>query len=533
MIEKIVIVGGGSAGWLTASILASRFKSRSSSIGKQSADIDGVTNPRVVLIESPDVATVGVGEGTWPSMRATLQEIGVSETNFMRECDVSLKQGTRFNNWMTGGEEHYYHPFSLPNSFHQLNLADYWPHISGTDSFANAVSPQATLCDMGLSAKQISTPEYAFAVNYGYHLNAGKFADFLHRHCTEHLGVEYITDHVDDVNSGENGDIQSLLLRERGDLPADLFIDCSGFSALLIGKHFEIEQHSLADVLFNDRAIAVQVPYTETQAIQSTTHSTAQSAGWIWDIGLSSRRGVGHVYSSRHQSDEFAEDELMRYLRQSMAGSPSAERDPIIDDVKLKKLSFEPAYCKQPWVNNCIAIGLSAGFVEPLEASALVLIETAAKALAKDLPQSPEHAMILRQRFNKKMLRHWSQIIDFLKLHYVLSQRSDSEYWQAHRSPESIPKSLKDALVMWRYRAPWVEDTPMIDELFSAASFQYVLFGMGFNHEPNEQALSALKKEHAKRCFAENRQKIEKLVAALPDNRTLHSRVMQYGFQRV
>ncbi len=165
-IREIVIVGGGSAGWLTAAILASNYQTQ------------GPHGLRITLIESPDVKTIGVGEGTWPSMRSTLQNIGVSETEFMRRCDVSLKQGTRFNGWTTERGGSYYHPFSLPTKFGEVDLAPYWLESNQSTSFADAVCAQTALCEKALAPKQIQTPEYAFNVNYGYHLNAGKFSEF-------------------------------------------------------------------------------------------------------------------------------------------------------------------------------------------------------------------------------------------------------------------------------------------------------------------------------------------------------------------
>jgi tryptophan 7-halogenase len=192
-VSRVVIVGGGSAGWLTAGVIAAEHVSASQ---------PGV---EVILIESPDVSPIGVGEGTWPSMRATLQAMGVSETEFIRECDASFKQGSRFSGWVTGANDSYYHPFTPPQNYHETNLAVAWQDLRGTVSFADAVSPQSHICERHLAPKQIATPEYAFNLNYGYHLDAGKFAVFLQRHCVQKLGVKHLLDHVTDINAGPFG----------------------------------------------------------------------------------------------------------------------------------------------------------------------------------------------------------------------------------------------------------------------------------------------------------------------------------------
>ncbi len=301
VVKRVVIVGGGTAGWLTAGVIASRYPT------------DADNGLEVILVESPDVATIGVGEGTWPSMRTTLQQMGVSETDFMRECDVSLKQGSRFENWVTGNNDYYYHPFSLPQGYGEFNLVPHWQLVRDKISFADAVSQQSQLCDQGRAAKQISTPEYAFNVNYGYHLDAGKFAGFLQKHCIEKLGVQHIVDHVIGVNTRPNEDIESLETKASGVLAGDLFIDCTGFASLLLGEHYKVPFNNVSEYLFNDSALAVQVPYRKPDdPIASHTLSTAQTAGWIWNIGLPTRRGVGHVYSSKFISDENAERELRR-----------------------------------------------------------------------------------------------------------------------------------------------------------------------------------------------------------------------------
>ena len=516
-VKKIVIVGGGTAGWLTAGVIASHYET------------DSELGLEIELVESPDVATIGVGEGTWPSMRTTLQKMGISETDFMRECEVSLKQGSRFDNWVTGDTDYYYHPFSMPQSFAETDLARPWQMVRDKISFADAVCQQSTVCDRGLAPKQISTPEYAFNLNYGYHLDAGKFAAFLQKHCVEKLGIKHTLDHVINVNARPNGDIESLSTKYSGDISGDLFVDCTGFAALLIGEHYKVPFKSVSDVLYNDSALAVQVPYAdEADPIASYTLSTAQSAGWIWNIGLPTRRGVGHVYSSRYISDENAERELRSYV-QALVGRQKTEA------LSVKKISFKPGYREEFWHRNCVAVGLSAGFVEPLEASALVLVEYSAKMIAEQLPQNRDVMAISAKRFNQKFTYHWGRIIDFLKLHYLLNQQNDNAYWQDNRNIDSVPSSLQELLTLWRHQPPWLEDAPQFDELFSSASFQYVIYGMGFRTDqgPNKRRGEDATIAKVNKIFSDNANKTNQLLAILPKNRELIDKITEFGFSKI
>jgi len=180
-IQSIVIVGGGTAGWLTAGLIAARHQ------GRMQAGFS------VTLVESPTVPIIGVGEGTWPTLRSSLQKMGVSETEFFRECNASFKQGARFAGWTTGAaDDGYYHPLMLPQGFTQVNLAPHWLGNGSGRTFCETVCPQGQLCDDGLAPKMITTPEYEAVANYAYHLDAGKFAGFLQRHCTAKLGVRHV-----------------------------------------------------------------------------------------------------------------------------------------------------------------------------------------------------------------------------------------------------------------------------------------------------------------------------------------------------
>lgn len=513
-IRRIVVVGGGTAGWIVAGMLASRYPKR------------GVEGVSVTLIESRQQPPIGVGEGTWPTIRATLKQIGVTETDFLRECDASFKQGSQFVNWVDGsGSDAYYHPFTLPTSYVDTNLAPYWLEDPHGDSFASALCFQSELCNQGRAPKQITTPEFAGLANYAYHLDAGKFGPFLQKHCVDKLGVNHLYDDILEAKCDEEGYISHLVTKSGTDLPGDLFVDCSGFASLLIGKHFGVPFLSMRDVLFIDSAWAVQVPYTSPQAdIASVTLSTAQSAGWIWDIGLTTRRGVGYVFSSGHVSDELALRELRAYL---------GDRGSVGSDLSFRRIGISAGYRRESWTHNCVAVGLSAGFLEPLEASAIVMIELSAKSIADLLPSSRSGMRRAARLFNDTFRYRWERIIDFLKLHYVLSRRTDSPFWTDNRRAESIPGSLREGLDYWRYHCPWHEDFSHREEVFSAASYQYVLYGMGFRTEPAGWLLSDAARKLAGEKIKETATHAKALAAALPTNRDLLERVRRYGLQKI
>lgn len=501
-IKRIVVVGGGAAGWITAGLIAATYMS------------DEHSPISVTLVESPNIGIIGVGEGTWPTMINTLKKLGITESEFLQKCDASFKQASKFRCWVTGTEDdHYYHPFSMPQGFEQINLAPQWKQQHSDIPFAHAVGLQAELCDKKLAPKQIESPEYATVENHGYHLDAGKFTQLLMEHCTDKLDVGHILADVVKVNSGTNGDIASLTTQQHGKLAGDLFIDCSGTASLLIGKHFKVPLVSKKNVLFIDKALAVQVPYKSTESeIESATLSTAQSAGWIWDIGLPTRRGVGHVFSSRHISLEQAKSQLKDYLR--------ADVDDV-ESLKFRELDIDPGYREKFWVNNCVAVGMSAGFLEPLEASALVMIEMAANTISAHLPATREAMGVIAEKYNENFLFRWERVIDFLKLHYVLSKRDDSAFWIENRSAESVPESLQKLLRLWRYQSPSNNGFLSPYDLFPAASYQYILYGMGFETEPCHLENSPLLAREADQELERVKGRKNKIPRLLPTNREI------------
>ncbi len=514
-IRKVVIVGGGSAGWLTCAVLAAEHCANAEN------------GMEITLIESPDVATIGVGEGTWPTMRGTLRKTGIKETDFFRECDASFKQGAKFAKWVTGADDDaYYHPLVLPQGYQDINLAPFWFEHADKMSFADAVCFQSHICEKGLAPKQNTTPEYAHVANYAYHLDAGKFGVFLQKHCTQKLGARHILDHVTGIRSHENGDIAALQTKQHGELEGDLFIDCTGFKSLLLGKHYGIPFKSCKSVLFNDTALAMQVPYPEADSpIASHTISTAQSAGWIWDIGLPTRRGIGAVYSSDHTSQDQAEQELRNYVRAIIGDK--------VDSLNPRKIDINPGHREVFWHKNCVAVGLAAGFLEPLEASALVLVELSAAMISEQMPATRGVMDIVAKRFNEKFQYRWDRIIDFLKLHYVLTKRTDSDYWIDNCRPETIPDELQALLELWRHQPPWHQDFTHVDEVFPSASYQYVLYGMEFEMAKRATQRRSLNEKLAQQHLQKNQELTQKLLRGLPSNRELIEKIKTYGLQAI
>lgn len=498
LVSRIVVIGGGTAGWLAASLIAAR------------ADPAAAVPLSVTLIESPDVPTIGVGEGTWPTMRGTLQSIGVSEADFLLACDASFKQGSRFDGWRTGSAgDSYLHPFTPPPAVSARDLVRGWRAEGDDLRFASAVSAQARVCALDLAPRQRGMPDYAGALNYAYHLDAGKFAAFLSRHATDRLGVRHIRDHVVAVEQTEDGDIRAVGTVGHGAIEGDLFLDCTGHSALLIGKALGVPFLDRGDVLFNDRAIAVQVPVPPDSAVAAQTNATAHAAGWIWDIGLPTRRGIGCVYSSRHLSDDDAAATLRGYLKdQQLAGA---------DELPFRQLRFRSGHRERFWQRNCVAVGLSAGFLEPLEASAIVLVELSVAALLESFPRTRSTMDLHAARFNTLFRYRWDRIVEFLKLHYVLSKR-DEPYWRDHREAGTMPARLVELLQIWQEQPPSRVDFPQSDEIFPAASYQYVLYGMGFA-APDPGQLRVEAPDEVAAAFNTVQQRGRALAASLPSNR--------------
>ncbi len=517
IIKRVLIVGGGTAGWLTAGLLAKRLNC---------ATNDAV---EVSLVESDRIPILGVGEGTWPTIRSTLHTLDIDETEFIRECDATFKQGSEFVNWVNtpkdGERSSYHHPLSsVFHSAYDFNLAAYWllKKKSSGIKYDQAVASQAHMCDANRAPKKITTPAYSAIQNYSYHLDAGKFAKFMQKHCVENLGVRHIVADVLSAEIDDTGDISCVQTEQKGQLDADFFIDCTGSKALLIGEVLGVEYTSLKGTIFNDTALAAHVPYAhEQENIATHTIATAHESGWTWDIGLSERRGVGFVYSSAYTNDSEAEKQLRGYI-----GKRSEE-------ISIRKIKFESGYREKFWHKNCLAIGMSAAFIEPLEASAIFLVEAAVNMLTDQFPTTRSDMDYVARQYNSIYRLRWDKTVDFVKLHYCISKRRDHVYWIDNCARSTIPDSLQAKLEHWRTHLPSKYDFDYAFEPFVLDSYLFVLYGMEYETDLTSGAHRYTDWQRADAMFADISGTVEKLKQELPQQRTLIDQVKQHGFSRI
>ena len=465
IIASVIIVGGGTAGWLAASHLAKKLNSKSRG---------GV---KVTLIESPDIPAIGVGEGTVPAIRKTLMEFGISEKELLAECEATFKQSVKFVNWrrapIDGASEYYHHVFDYP-VFQNLNLTPYWL-MDGiqNSSYAHAVSVQAHLCDAGMGPKLPRQNEYEGFATYAYHLDATKFSNILSKNAREKFGVNHINAKIVDVVLDDSGNIAAVVTDKGEQLEADFFVDCTGFRSLLLGGKLGVPFKDRGDVLLTDHAIALQSPYsTPDQPIACHTIATAKDAGWIWDISLQSRRGLGYVYSSLHTDHQTAEDVLWQYL--------DDVPEHIKRDLQPRRIKMNIGYREIFWHKNCVAIGLSQGFVEPLEATGLLMYDAMSRFLADMFPGNVGELEASRKVFNRIVGESWDRVIDFIKLHYCLTERTDTKFWRDNRDPAHIPDTLLEKLERWKFRAPDDYDFDRKFDIFNQFNYAYVLYGMKY-----------------------------------------------------
>lgn len=454
-VREIAIVGGGTSGWLSAAYLVKHLTNL----------VPG--GVKITLVESSDIPTIGVGEATIPSIKETLMSLNIPENEFIKETEATFKQSIEFINWnLNGKNDSYHHNFSQPLFAESFRYADYWTdnHKDIGKSYANASTIQGRVADKNLSPKMFGDGEYNGALNYAYHFDAGKFATYLKKYSIQR-GVKHVVGHVDSVEKSDELGIKSLILKDGQVIDADLFLDCSGFSGLLIEKELNTNFKSLLDVLFVDSAVTALVPHRDEKSLPSATYSTAQESGWIWDIGLQSRRGTGYVYSSKYCDKAEAEKTLAKYHGVSQ------------NELNFRHLKMRTGYRTEQWSKNCVSIGLSAGFIEPLESTGIYLVEIALKTLVALFPQSRE-MNANAQQFNLLMTSQFDGAVDFIKLHYTLSDRDDSEFWIDNKSPDTIPQTLQNFLTRIGQTVPTEFDLPVGPQCFTIFSYYAVIYGM-------------------------------------------------------
>lgn len=494
-IRNIVVVGGGTAGWLAAAYL------------DRALNREKAGQCQVTLIESTDIDTVGVGEATVPTLRQTMAFLGFDEAEWMVRCNATFKLAIKFVNWSgLPGHEVFWHPFGKPPSLKGFPLAHYWlkRKLQGhADSMASSCYSHVRLCHAQKSPKTVDDPPYEGAVNYAYHLDATLLAAYL-KEKTKTRGVRHVVDNVLGVVLDEHGCISHLTTQNSGPLTGDLFIDCTGFRGLLINQALGEPFVSFADALFCDSAIAMRIPASAgQQGIEPYTTATALSAGWTWHIPLFGRSGNGYVYASAFLSKEEAEREFRQYL------GPKSEQ---IDAWHLK---MRIGMTRNPWVKNCVSIGLASGFIEPLESTGIYLIELGLYHLISYFPDKQFQPAVIQQ-YNQVMRHYYEHIRDFIVLHYCTTQREDTPFWRHNKYHPAVPDTLQTKLVLWESMWPLQEEL-FNPGLFANPSHFCILAGMGRLPRHSLPVLNYGHETAAAQEFLAIKEEAERLTQTLPD----------------
>ena len=506
--KKVLIVGGGSAGWMTAAYLSKLF-------GRQI---------HISLVESANIGTIGVGEATFSTIHLFFKFLGLEEEDWMPSCNASYKLAIKFVDW-NADRRHFYHPFQRYEVVQGHNVAEWWLKLREKEErFDYACFATPAICDAQKSPRYMDGRVYdtRFAEEmadhaddpyllrelkvqypYGYHFDASLIAKFMARYAQDR-GVVEIVDEVDDVVLAQDGSILGVETRGHGRLDADLFVDCTGFRGLLINKALGEPFISFSESLLCDRAVASRVPADpESEGINPYTTATALSSGWVWNIPLFHRIGTGYVYSSAFLSPEQAEREFREHLGERAEGCPA------------QHIKMRVGRNRNSWVKNCVAIGLSSGFVEPLESTGIFFIQHAIEELVNHFPgDTLDPAMI--KSYNKAIAACIDGIRDFLVLHYVASTRTDTAFWQATKTRIKIPESLSESLELWKRRLPTNRTVNPHYHGFEAYSYSVMLLGLGLRPPDSLPILDYSGKTLALKQFENIRSRSEYLVATLP-----------------
>nr|WP_310522488.1 tryptophan 7-halogenase [Polymorphobacter sp.] len=482
-IRSIAIVGGGSAGWMAAAALSNALQG----------------SVRIDLVESDEIGTVGVGEATIPPIKLFNQSLGINEAEFLRATQGTFKLGIEFVNW--GQQDHrYFHPFgTFGADFDTVPAYQYWLRER---ALGNTIPlDDLSMAWMAARENRFDHPSrdprlVQSTFDYAYHFDAGLYARFLRtlserRGVTRHEGrIAGITRHA------ETGNIESATLADGRSITADFWVDCSGFRGLLIEDTLHAGYEDWTHWLPCDRALAV--PCRHGGGFTPYTRSTACSAGWQWRIPLQHRIGNGYVYSSAHISD----DEAAATLLANLNGEPLADPRP---------LRFTTGRRKQAWSHNCLAIGLAAGFMEPLESTSLHLVQSGIQRLLALFPDR-DFAPLVTQEYNRMTRTEWERIRDFIILHYHLNTRTDAQLWR-QTAAMPIPDSLAHKIAHFRENARLVSEGP---ELFLNASWLAVHIGQGNwprRHDPLADARTMV---DAPRHLASLARVMREAAAAMP-----------------
>jgi len=482
-IEHIVIVGGGTSGWISAATLVRAF-------GR---------SVNITLIESEQIGTVGVGEATIPQIRLLNQYLGLDENEFLRETQGTFKLGIRFDGWTRPGHS-YIHAFGeIGRGLDILPFHHYWLR-------ARAEGLERPLWDFSLNAEAAKNNAFArmepgqgpvpSGINYAFHFDASLYAAFLRRFA-EQRGVRRIEGKVIDIQlDGETGHVGQLQLEDGQMVPGQLFIDCSGFRGLLIEHALKTGYEDWTHWLPCDRAAAV--PCARTEPLVPFTRAIARKAGWQWRIPLQHRTGNGHVYCSRYISDDEAVSTLLANLDGEATGEP-------------RLLTFTTGHRKRFFHKNVLAIGLAAGFMEPLESTSIHLIQSGISRLITLFPDTGFDERLLDE-YNRRTQFEFERVRDFLILHYHANGRVGEPFWE-ERLAMSVPDSLSDRMHLFRTGGHIVREA---DELFTEQSWLQLMIGQGIEPQGFHPATRRLSPDELAEFMRQGRRAIKRTVLQLP-----------------
>jgi glycine/D-amino acid oxidase-like deaminating enzyme len=417
---RVVILGGGSAGWITACLLHHEWAARGGS---------------VTVIESPEIGIIGVGEGSTPQLKAFFDHLGIAEAEWMVACDATYKLGIRFTGWSErAGCESYFHPFPGPVDLHTEPQFLHNSALRRRGVDVPAHPDDWFLAETLAEARKAPHPNqnFPFAPSYGYHFDAHKLGGFLRDWATAR-GVVHKPLRVVEVETGVDGSVAALLCEGGARIEGDIFVDCSGFRSIIAQQKLGARFLPFGGNLFNDRAVVM--PTAHRQPVKPQTDSVAMTAGWRWSIPLTSRVGNGYVYASNYISDEDAEAELRAAIGME-------------DEGEVRVLQMRVGRVEDSWTRNCLAVGLSQGFIEPLEATALHIVIVTALDFARAC-ESGGFTAQHRDSFNRRIADKYEGIRDYIVAHYRLNQRSDTPYWRDNAANHDLSDNLKAMLTGW------------------------------------------------------------------------------------
>lgn len=490
-VKHVVVVGGGTAGWMTALLLAN------SAYGERL---------KVTVLESPQVGVIGVGEGSTPWLRGFFESLGIEEAEWMPQCHATYKAGIAFDGWSTRpGYERYFHSFA--SMLDNMTMAPFIDNVHARLDRAGVHAHPDRFFIAARLARECKAPRpqasFPFDVWYGFHFDSVLLGKFLQKKAVAR-GVRHVPGHVTHVQLDDSGDIAALALADGGSLAGDFYVDCTGFASLLIGKALGTPFVSFKDNLFNDAALALQLPHEG--AIPPQTISTALGHGWVWKIPLTTRYGYGYVYSSDFCTPENAERELREHLGLADA------------DVQARQLKFRPGRVAEPWRRNCVANGLAQSFIEPLEATTLLFVQRSAEMLVAALEKG-DIGDAARKQFNDTLNGRIEGTRDYIVTHFKTNTRGDTDYWRANAANTHLSAPLQRLLRTWLASKPITAGIAngTFGRGYPIMSWYSLLAGVGLF--PDDRETRAPTPQEAKYDMAEVDTLLDRSALNFPDHR--------------